>query len=138
MICNIAPSPLLIVIPASFLSFPLPPSLHILLVLIIPLISPLCFTFVLLACPFLSPTICLSNMAVLPQLGAFPGNETTNTVPPQHNGPQFCFCHSCYMRSTAKTERKKKAVCFTSLYNYYWTTELNSQTTFFPQKIQKM
>lgn len=63
-----------------------------------PLISPLCFTSPLLACPLLLPAICLSNMSVPSQLGAFPGKQTSNTVPPQLNGPRFCFCHSCNMR----------------------------------------
>lgn len=117
---NVAPSPLLIVILAPFLSFALPPSLHIPPLLITPLISPLCFTFVLLVCPFLSPTICLSNMAVPSQLGAFPENKTSNAVP-----PQFCFCHSCYMRSAAeqrewkeKCQRAQKPVCLMSLNNW--------------------
>lgn len=89
------------------LSFPL----HIPPLLVPSLISPLCFTSVLLACPFLSPAICLSNMAVPSQLGAFPGNKTSNTVPPQLNGPQFCFCHSRYMQrdKTEKNERDREA-----------------------------
>lgn len=91
--CLTASSLLFALLPLPFLH-----SLHIPLLLVSSLISPLCFTSVLLACPFLSPAICLSNMAVPSQLGAFPGNKTSNTVPPQLNGPQFCFCHSCYMQ----------------------------------------
>lgn len=72
------------------------------------LISPLCFTSVLLVYPFLSPAICLSNMAVPSQLGAFPSNKTSNTVPPQHNDPHFCFCHSCYMQSGAEHKKMKQ------------------------------
>lgn len=120
------------------LPFPLPPlSSRIPRLPISSLISPLCFTSVLLACPFLSPAICLSNMAVPSQLGAFPGNETSNTVPPQHNGPQFCFCHCRYMQSRAKqkNERERETERHKNLNgsppnNCRWTTNRNSNATF--------
>lgn len=110
---NLIPSPFIFSLTSSsllfpLLSFPLLSSLHIPPPLVSSLISPLCFTSVLLACPFLFPAICLSNMAVPSQLGAFPGNKTSNTVPPQLNGPQFCFCHSRYMQRDKKKKKKGK------------------------------
>lgn len=100
-----SPSPLPL---CHFLSFPSLSSLSLRIppLLVSSLISSLCFTSVLLACPFLSPAICLSNMAVPSQLGAFPGNKTSNTVPPQLNGPPLCFCHSRYMQRDKTGQQK--------------------------------
>lgn len=116
-------------------SRPLLRSFHIPPLLVSSLISPLCFTSVLLACPFLSPAICLSNMAAPSQLGAFPGNRTSNTVPPQLNGPQLCFCHSRYMRrdKTEKNPRKRQRstkTCLDPPKNCPWMTKINSEATF--------